>query len=231
MAQRILAVVPMKPLDSAKSRLAPSLSERQRTAIAVRLLKTVLSAATACPSVSRTCVVGGDARVQEAAAAIGAAWEDDGGADLNTVLDAAFGRWFHQGGDAALFLPADLPLVERGDLGRLVEASGGLRAVVLAPAARDGGTNAVLMPRTLRFPFRLGPGGSYERHLRQAKGLGYPVARYAGEAVGLDVDTLDDLNRWRSLHPEAFAGPEAWDLAQSPSDKAFDPTAGKSPDG
>jgi 2-phospho-L-lactate guanylyltransferase len=216
----VAAVIPMKPLAAAKSRLAPHVTDAERAAIACHLARRVVAAAAQCPAIAETWVVGGDGAVRALAQELGAEWFDDGGAGLNAALDAAFAQWFAQSGDAALFLPADLPLVTPADVANVVAVSGRLRSVVLVPAARDGGTNALLMPRALAFPFALGE-QSFKRHLAEATRLGYQAAPYFSQALGLDVDTIDDLRQWRSLRPDAFVGKQGWILAQVPPDKLF----------
>ncbi|MSQ13742.1 MAG: 2-phospho-L-lactate guanylyltransferase [Dehalococcoidia bacterium] len=217
---QVLAVIPMKPLAAAKSRLAPHVSDVERAAIACHLAMRVVAAAAQCPAIAETWVVGGDGAVQALARQAGAKWFDDGGAGLNAALDSAFARWFAQSGDAALFLPADLPLVTPAEVAACVEASGRQRYPVLVPAARDGGSNAVLMPRNSTFAFLLGE-QSFKCHLAEATRLGYQVVPYFSQALGLDVDTIDDLRQWRSLRPDAFVGEQGWTLAHVPPDKLF----------
>ena len=213
----IAVIIPMKPLASSKSRLAPHLSDWQREAIASRMFWTVLEAATASRQISATWVVGGDSAVQRIAAQTGAEWHDDAGAPLNAALEAAFAQWFRREGDAALFLPADLPLVTAQDIDALIAASGKLRSAVFSPALRDGGTNAILMPRDVAFPLQLGE-GSFQRHIIESARRSAPIAYHFSRTVGLDVDTIEDLQTWRSLKPDAFITPDSWDLAKSRSE-------------
>lgn len=216
----VAVFIPMKPLAAAKSRLAPHVSDAERVAIACHLTRRVVAAAAQCPAIAETWVVGGDGAVEALAQQAGAKWRDDGGAGLNAALDAAFGRWFAQKGDAALFLPADLPLVTPADVADVVAASGRLRSLVLVPAASDGGTNALLMPRALAFPFALGE-RSFKRHLAGATRLAYQAVPYFSQALGLDVDTIDDMGQWRALRPQDFLDEHGWALAPVNPDKLF----------
>lgn len=201
MALRIAAIVPMKPVGQAKSRLAPRLPDQQRQVLALLLLCRVLQATQGCASLATTWVVGGDGPVRVLAAQAGARWQDDAGADLNFSLRHAFDQWFSQGGDAALFVPADLPFLRADELERLVRASGGGRSLVLSPAKRDGGTNALLVPRDCRLPFRLGE-QSFLHHLQEASRLHYPVACYFSQSLGLDLDTVEDMRRCLDTYPQ-----------------------------
>jgi len=220
MTARILVVIPMKPLASAKSRLAPHLADAERLNVACHLLRRVVAAATQCAAVSETWVTGGDDAVRRQSEQLGAKWTDDGGAGLNGALQTAFARWFAQGGDAALFLPADLPLATPAEVASCVDASGRLRYPVLVPAANDGGTNAILMPRDSTFAFQLGE-RSFQRHLAETTRFGHQAVPYFSQALGLDVDTVVDLRKWRALRPQDFAEGEGWALNQVAVDKMF----------
>ncbi len=214
---KLLAVIPMKAVVQAKTRLAPHLTETQRQAIVTRLLWTVLEAAPTSKQVTDTWVVGGDVPVQRIAGQAGAEWHDDHGAGLNGTLNNTFQEWFHQNGDGALFLPADLPLITVADVDAIIATSGRLRSLVFSPAARDGGTNAILMPRKFAFPTLLGA-ESFQRHVNEAARLGHPVAYHFSQTMGFDLDTLEDLQKWKSLKPDAFIAPTSWDLAKSRSE-------------
>ncbi|MSP79373.1 MAG: 2-phospho-L-lactate guanylyltransferase [Dehalococcoidia bacterium] len=213
----ILAVIPMKPIVQAKTRLAPHLTEIQRQAMVVRLLWTVLEATTASKHVTDTWVVGGDALVQQIAGQAGAEWHDDHGGGLNGTLNSTFQEWFQQGGEGALFLPADLPLITTADVDAIIATSGKLRSLVFSPATRDGGTNAILMPRKLAFPTLLGV-GSFQRHINEASRLGHPVAYHFSQTMGFDVDTLEDLQKWKMLKADVFVSADSWDIAKSRSE-------------
>ena len=194
----IVILVPMKPLRVAKSRLAPTLSAPQRVALSVNLLQRVLEAALES-RVSRVWVVGGDRTVSRMAAGSGAEWLDDGGAGLNDALWAAFQR-AHRQELAPLYLPADLPFVTRSDVNSVVEVSGGGETLTLAPAKRDGGTNAILSP--LGSPFRTALGAdSFRRHMEQADELGVPVAVCDRPGIGFDLDTPADMSAYEEMEP------------------------------
>lgn len=199
---QVTAIVPMKPLAQAKMRLAPALDEEARRTLSRRLLKGVLISALRCPAIAQVWVVGGDPCVRSLAEAQGATWLGELGRDLNETLWLAFQRCFDDGAAAALFLPGDLPLLQPQELKGLIAASGRLRSLVLVPAARDSGTNAMLVPRALAFPPLLGK-GSFQRHLGETSSLGYPVALYHSPGLALDVDTLEDLRAWQAQAPEA----------------------------
>ena len=204
----IIAIVPMKPLASAKSRLAKDLTDDQRMALSANLLRQVLSvlreplAGTQDASpVGEIQVVGGDETIRKVSESCGADWFEDEGTDINETLNLSFSRAFEQG-KAALFLPGDLPFLKPRDVHGIVGASGHLKNVTLAPARQGGGTNGILVVPGLPQPFEasLGP-DSFSRHLAQASSKGISVAMYYSPGMGFDLDTYDDLRTYEYMEP------------------------------
>ena len=204
----IIAIVPMKPLASGKSRLATDLTDDQRMALSANLLRQVLNVLRepllgtqdASP-VDEIQVVGGDEAIRRVSESCGAEWFQDEGADINETLNLSFSRAF-QRGRAALFLPGDLPFLKPRDVHGIVGASGHLKNVTLAPARQGGGTNGILVVPGLPQPFEasLGP-DSFKRHLAQASSKGISVAIYYSPGMGFDLDTYDDLRTYEYMDP------------------------------
>ena len=194
----IVAIVPMKPLGLGKSRLAGALSPREREALNLALLERVVSAAIdALPAGVR--VVGGDETVARNVREMGGRWLPDGGADLNGTLAAAF-RSAHDDGLASLYLPADLPFLTAADIEGIAGESEQGTVHTLAPARRDGGTNAILTP--VGSPFRPALGvDSFRGHEAMALELGVPLAIYDSPGIGYDLDTASDLEAYEQMQP------------------------------
>ena len=169
----IIAIVPMKPLAEGKSRLARALSAEERANISLGMLFRVLSALKGA-SIESVWVVGGDDRVGELAKSLGGTWLEELGSDLNDTLGKAIARAFEQGG-SALYVAGDLPFVKASDVHSFMQASRGAGNVTLAPARRDGGTNAMLIPHGVNFQPELGR-MSFSKHLAQAARLETSVA-------------------------------------------------------
>ncbi|MCI0441172.1 MAG: 2-phospho-L-lactate guanylyltransferase [Chloroflexi bacterium] len=194
----IAAVIPMKPLHLAKSRLAGRLTPSERASLTLGMLGRVIKAALGA-EVDEIWVVGGDHMVEEAALELGASWREDRGVDLNDALWQAFRSAFALG-VTPVYLPADLPFVSLEDIGELVEASERGRKLTLSPARRDGGTNSIVVPPASGFRPDLGP-DSFQRHLRQAKSLSLPVSVFESPGLGLDLDTPADLDAYEATYP------------------------------
>ena len=207
-APGIVAIVPMKPLILAKTRLSEELTQPARMALSRSLLRRVLRAISGPfpglpgnSAVESAWVVGGDSDVRRVAGEEGALWLEEAGPDINGTLRHAFQRAFDLG-KAALFLPGDLPFVKSRDIDGMARASGHLRNITLSPARQGGGTNGILVPPDLPQPFYplLGP-DSFRNHLAQAASSGISVAIFYSPGLGFDLDTFEDLRAYEYMEP------------------------------
>lgn len=203
-----VAIIPMKPLGRAKSRLSQQLTDGQRMALSLSLLRRVLQAAMGLSpgspedsTLDEVWVVGGDEDIRRVATGEGASWFEEEGPGLNETLWLFFQRAFEQH-KAALYLPGDLPLVKPRDVDSMLSASRHLRNVALAPARQGRGTNGILVPAELPVPFKpaLGP-DSFRRHLRQAADSSVSVAICYSPGLAFDLDTFDDLKAYEYMEP------------------------------
>lgn len=192
---RLCVVIPMKPLGESKMRLEGCLSPGERRGLSLVMLARVLLAVRTAAGVARTWVIGGDSVVAGFVRALGAHWFPDGDVELNKSLSGAFYEAFATDVDGVLFLPADLPFVNREAVEEVVRASANLTRVVLSPALRDGGTNALLLPRHRFIVPKLGQ-HSFLRHQQVLAEHGFAVELHVSPHIGLDIDTPED---WRYL--------------------------------
>ena len=201
-------IVPMKPAYEGKSRLADVLDADGRAALSLHLLQHVLSVASHVAG-AETWVIGGDAWVQQVATLESAIWQQDPGGGLNDALGHAMRMAFAAGAPAILVLPGDLGLLTLGDLEELVSLSGGFRKTVLARAAADGGTNALLVPRGLLVGPSFGP-DSFQRHFDEAQRADVPVEISQAPGFAFDLDTPQDLAAYLAARPELESALASW---------------------
>ena len=194
----IIAIVPMKPLAEGKSRLARTLTPDERANISIGMLRRVLVALRGA-SIEFVWVVGGDERVKNSARNLGGVWHEEMGRNLNDTLGKAIEQAFHRG-KSALYIAGDLPFVKPSDIYSFMQASRGAGNVTLAPARRDGGTNAMLIPHGVPFKPELGR-RSFSKHLSQAARLETSVAIAYSPGLGLDLDVVDDLDSYQHMEP------------------------------
>ena len=197
-AENVIAIIPMKPLSEGKSRLGQTLSADQRADLALGMLRRVITAIKEA-SVTNVWVVGGDDRVQNVTRELGGEWLEELGKDLNDTLGKAFDLVFEQG-KSALFLAGDLPFLKAADIHSMLQSSRRQGNITLAPARRDGGTNAMLVPNGVQFRPELGQ-RSFMKHLKQAAVLETSVAINYSPGLGFDLDVVDDLETFQHMEP------------------------------
>ena len=194
----IVAIVPMKPLADSKTRLAHGFSPGQRADLVIAMLRRVIMAIRGS-SISMIWVVGGDQRVRNMARNLDGLWLEELVRSLNDTLGKAFERAFERG-SSALYVAGDLPFLKSSDLHSLMQASRRRQNISLAPARRDGGTNAILVPHGIPFKPQLGP-HSFTRHLAQAAMLEVSVAICYSPGFGFDLDITEDLETYEHMEP------------------------------
>lgn len=209
---RTWAILPIKPFDLAKTRLAMALSPSERASLAERWYRHVLGAAQATREIDDVMVISRDARALAIAREMDAytareRLPDDGAPSLNAALTQATERALHvvRSLDAVLLLPADLPLLQSADLAAMVALAGRGAAVVIAPDGKGDGTNAMLVRPPAMFPYMYGV-GSFARHTAAAWAAGARVEVYRSERLMLDIDVPRDL----ALYYAHTQGETAW---------------------
>jgi 2-phospho-L-lactate guanylyltransferase len=194
----VVAVVPVKDLGEAKSRLGSVLDPVARARLTLRMTDRVLSAL-GSTDVSGVCVVSPDETVLGHASRAGTTALVQEGRGLNPALEHGR-RWaVEHGASDLLVLPADLPLLEPADVLVLLEDVEERSPVTISPDEAGSGTNALLLRPPEALPFLFGP-GSFGEHLRAARerGLGIRIVERPG--IAFDLDTGGDLARL--LQPE-----------------------------
>lgn len=184
-------IIPAKPFDEAKSRLAGVLCDSMRALLSAHLLERTLRTAVKTRLFEHIVVVSRDPAALALASAFDAVALTEEVADLNTALAQACTHARVAGADAALLLPADLPQLRSEDLHELVAAFSDRRTVVLAPS-RDGGTNALLLTLPAPFPFAFGP-DSWRVHQMLATTAGFAVVAVHSATLSFDLDSPADL--------------------------------------
>ncbi len=189
--ERIVAVIPVRGLEGAKSRLGGVLDAEERRDLVSALLRRVVAAAAETPGLSEVVVVSPDPEALELAAEAGARPLLQSGMGLNEALEAARADVLAGGPAAVLVLPADLPTIEASSVAAIVERAGPPPSVVLVPDRHGRGTNALLLAPAGIIDFAFG-GDSRAEHAARARAAG---ARYdeVDAGLGLDLDTADDL--------------------------------------
>ncbi len=201
----VTAIVPVKALPHAKSRLAGHLDQPQRRALVIWMLGRVLDACLGARPIDRVLVVAGDLHAAAVAARPGVDVVIEPSPGLRAALETA--DQAASQAHATIVIPADLPLATATDLETICAASD---PVVVVPT-RDGGTGALARRPPDVVGTAFGP-ASAAAHLRLAAAGGVCATLMSLPNLALDVDTPADLRLLhdrvgcRSLSPQHGAG-------------------------
>jgi 2-phospho-L-lactate/phosphoenolpyruvate guanylyltransferase len=196
------AIIPVKPLRQAKSRLAHTLKPPTRAALVRAIFSRTLDVIAQVDRIAGTIVVSRDLTIMELARqrsnVITLAEAESG---LNPAITqgaqwvCAHGAGAHgaaPGGQSVIIVPVDLPLITAADLDALIDLATEPRCLVIAPDRHDDGTNLMLVrpPEAVQFAYGT---ASFNAHRAQAAERGLQVHVYRSATSGLDLDVPDDL--------------------------------------
>ncbi len=188
-------LIPLKRLDTAKSRLRSALSGAERRRLMSVMIAQVVRAAVAAGA-GRVALASSDPGAPALAAGLGVACLSDGGLAWNAGLAHARAL-LPSPAPAVLYLAGDLPLLAPDDVAALIDAGASATAVV--GRAHDGGTNALWVAPADAFEPAFGTPGSAAVHAALAAGCGLAVAMVDRPGLAHDVDTPADLAIVRRL--------------------------------
>ncbi|HEX5589045.1 MAG TPA: 2-phospho-L-lactate guanylyltransferase [Candidatus Limnocylindrales bacterium] len=204
--ERTWALVPLRGLEDAKTRLGAELDAEERLELVVAMASRTLAATRDAAGLAGTVLVTADPAAAELAEAFGARTLVQRLPGLNAALREARTVAVVAGATAVLVVPIDLPAISAAAIGDLLAAAQpavadpGTELVVAVPDRHGTGTNALLVspPETIQPAFGE---GSFEAHRRAARTAGAAFLEVRGPLT-VDVDTGADL-----LAAEAGAGP------------------------
>lgn len=195
------AIIPVKPLILAKSRLSTVLLPEERYQLAQAMFRHVLSVLLQAESVAGALVISRDTKALAIGRELGAKTLQEGAdSNLNPALLRATMVLLSWRADAVLVLPADLPFINDDDIAQLVGMSTE-RSIVIATDSQQDGTNALLARPPGAIDYAYGA-GSYARHIEDAERKGIAVQRYESPRTRLDIDVPADLDIYRRIVAE-----------------------------
>ena len=215
---RTAAILPVKRFRAAKQRLAASVGEEARSALARAMVADVLGALARSTSLQLLIVVTDEPSVAVAAGGQGAlVLADTADAGQSAAVEIGVRRALAEGVERVLCVPGDCPALDTRELERLLRPGRGGREdrgrggedgrrgggedrgrgaskaeVVIVPDRHGTGTNGLLLtpPDAIRPSF--GP-GSAARHRALARAAGASWRFERLPSLLLDIDTGEDL--------------------------------------
>ncbi|MBN1563605.1 MAG: 2-phospho-L-lactate guanylyltransferase [Anaerolineae bacterium] len=193
----VWAIVPVKPLGRAKSRLAEVFSPEQREQLATDLLMRTVGLL--LPILRGVLVISRDSKALSMVRDLGAQTvQESGTPELNNAILRASQvlRIWHA--EAMLVVPADLPLLAAADVDAMVELGRYNQSVVIAPDRHETGTNLLMVRPPGLIPYSFGE-NSFAEHQRLAQAANATLHIYRSERVGVDIDTPEDVLQYHTL--------------------------------
>jgi 2-phospho-L-lactate guanylyltransferase len=186
-------LIPVKDLDHAKQRLAPWLSQGDRTSLAAAMFDDFCAAVTRARGMDRVFLISNyDPAIARA--------ESNGWEVIREIeqqsesasVDAASKFCAERGVTALARVPIDLPLITPDDISTIFDAARAAPSMVIVPSRSGTGTNTLLRTPPALFPSHFGP-NSFPKHIAEAARCGAECVVLRNERLELDVDDWDDL--------------------------------------
>ncbi|MBN1427810.1 MAG: 2-phospho-L-lactate guanylyltransferase [Anaerolineae bacterium] len=208
----IWAIVPVKPLNRSKSRLAPVLSGKQRETLSRQMLEQTLGTLNRVTGIGGILVISRDNAVLSLARQFDVQTvQESGSPELNDALGRATQLVTTWGAQGILIVASDMPLMLAKDIEGMLALANQPRIVVIASDRHGEGTNALLIQPPGLISYSYGP-NSFRRHVAYAKEAGIPVRVYGSPTMSLDVDIPEDLKMYQDIvnHHEADDKEPVW---------------------
>lgn len=193
-----VAVIPVKPLDQAKQRLASVLDGNMRGKLCLAMLEDIIYALKKVPELMGIIIVSNDIHVKKLAKKYNIeVIQENPNSNLNKAVEQASHCLFKRRIDQMLYLPGDIPLVTPSAIKQILINNEQHSSLVLVPCEEHKGTNALLCRPSDCFPFSFG-NNSYRLHQQHAKKLGIPIYRFESKKIALDIDTPAALKKLKN---------------------------------
>jgi 2-phospho-L-lactate guanylyltransferase len=200
-----VAVVAVKDLRHAKTRLSSRFSAGERRDLALAMAFDVLSSLSKVRELSGILVVTPEKDLASLAGSFGAEVlrDEEPSADAGTSGEGGYTRAIElavrelerRGASAMLAIPADVPSLTPDEIERVLRSLDSPPSAVLVPSHDDRGTNAALLCPPAAFPLRFGE-PSFWPHIERARALGVRTRVLRLPGLALDLDTPADVDRF-----------------------------------
>ena len=192
MLHRWSAVLPVKPLPAAKTRLRGAVPEAAHADLVLAMAQDTVAAALSCEAIAEVLVVCDDPAVRDALGQLGAQTLPDApDAGLNAALEYGAER---AGQPDVVALTADLPALRPAELAAALAAAADLGGRAYVTDAEGTGTVLLAAPAGMPLAPRFGPGSAAAHRASRARAIDgdWPTLRR-------DVDTPSDLEAAKNL--------------------------------
>ena len=194
-------IIPIKPIDHPKSRLATVLSQEQRTELSRMLLGNLVKAIATASQDVQILVISSSKVVLKHAQTLGAVTlTDPSSRGFNEIVTFAATYAWKANAERIMVLPYDLPFISANDIQLLLNND---HPVVICPNRRYDGTNALCLRNLPNFTFQYGE-DSFSAHLREANRQGCVAKVLYSDNIEFDIDVPGD---WQ-IYQQRIGKPE-----------------------
>jgi len=198
----IWAIIPARPLEEGKSRLASALSPAERLRLNETFYRQTLETAAAVLGRTHTLAISRSAAMLAIAEAMGIhTMLEEAPHGLNEALDQAASVARGHGAEGVLSLSCDLPFLGPEDLRAMIAAARDGDGLAIGCDRAATGTNALLVSPVGAIPYAYGP-GSFALHTGAAERIGRTMRVVRRPGLAFDVDDPDDIEQMEELGRE-----------------------------
>lgn len=191
--EKTCAILPIKPFDDAKERLATGLTPPERQLLAEAMVRDVIAALARSRELDGVVVVSAEPALREIAAGVADAVIADERTGHSDAASAGAAWAVEHGFERVVMLPGDCPLLDAEELDELILRTRDDRInFAVVPDRAGTGTNALVVAPPDAVSPSFGP-DSRKRHLALGMSAGVRTAEHEVPSLALDLDTADDL--------------------------------------
>src|SRR5688572_24365756 len=190
---KIAAVIPMKSLHSAKSRLSNILTAQQRKNLAMYLLDATITELKKSNFISEIIIVSIDKAVENYSCLNNLKFIKDSDEGVNKAVILADNYCINNGINANIVIPHDLPFISAKEIDEICTISNKYhKCIIICPSKRFDGTNILFRkpPDVIKTHY---DDNSYINHLKEARKFNIPIESLDLDKLKLDIDTKEDL--------------------------------------
>lgn len=190
---KIAAVIPMKSLHSAKSRLSNILTAQQRKNLAMYLLDATIKEIKKSCIISEIIIVSNDKAVKNYSCLNNLKYIKDSEEGVNKAVILADNYCIDNGINANIVIPHDLPFISAKEIDEICTISNKHhKCIIICPSKRFDGTNILFRkpPDVIKTHY---DDNSYMNHLKEAYKFKIPIESLDIVKLRFDLDTKEDL--------------------------------------
>ncbi len=192
-SERVCVILPIKPFDDAKERLATGLSPAQRQLMAEAMVRDVFAALARSREVDGVVVVSAEPKINDIAGDLATAVIADERTGHSDAAKAGVEWALKNGFDKVVMLPGDCPLLSAQELDDLIVRTREDRIeFAVVPDRMGTGTNALVISPPDAVDPSFGP-DSRQRHIAMGLAAARRTAEHEVPSLALDLDTAEDL--------------------------------------